>query len=50
MLDDRSKYLLLRQARKTMKKHKMTLKEVIDLTQEGVDFLKTVLNESDLII
>ena len=47
MLSDTSKQMLLKKMQKIMKKNKMTLREIIDITRESADYLETILVESE---
>jgi len=46
MLSEKEKYYLLKATRKTMKKNHVTLREIIDKTKEGIEFLETFMVES----
>ena len=47
MLSDKEKYYLLKTTYKTMKKNHLTLRRVIDITKEGIEFLETFMVESE---
>lgn len=47
MLSDKQKYYFLKATYKTMKKNRLTLREVIDITKEGIEFLEALMVESE---
>lgn len=47
MLSEKEKYYLLKATYKTMKKNHLTLRQVIDITKEGIEFLETLMVESE---
>lgn len=47
MLSEKEKYYLLKATYKTMKKNHLTLKQVIDITKDGIAFLESKLEEME---
>ena len=47
MLSEKEKFYLLKATRKTMKKNHLTLRQVIDITKEGIEFLEALMVESE---
>jgi len=47
MLSDKEKTFLLKRIQKIMKKDKLSLREVIDITREGADYLESLMVDNE---